>query len=363
MAAEGRPVGLWHRFLAAALRGVYFGRVRVTGQLPQGARPKLVVSSHRNGAIDGFQVLAAFPRAQFLISYQLLRSPVLRALFTGIPVVRAKDVDRYGMRRDAVRDPVEASVNHLRSGGDLAIFPEGTSRFGHQPQQYHRGAARTALKLSQLQVPFDVVPVGLFYSAPERFRSVAEVRCGPAVEIPSRSGEDDGDWELRIHQVIGCALDAVSVNCPDEGTFLRVQESAVARARAGESLAESFLEGQQTEKQASAARTHTDAEDETVEPKPPRAAAVRTGRGVVRGIGLVLMAAAAPVLVAGWFAGTRADARNTVTFFRMLGGLAGFLLWAPVLTLTAVLWPAATSIAAGAAVLGWLLLGGRRFRP
>lgn len=74
-------------------------------------------------------MLRAFPWAQFLISYQLLR-----LLFTGVPVARPKDVERYGMDPGEVRDPVQASANHLCAGGDLVIFPERTtSRWGPGP--------------------------------------------------------------------------------------------------------------------------------------------------------------------------------------------------------------------------------------
>ncbi|MDN5758435.1 MAG: hypothetical protein L0H59_07860, partial [Tomitella sp.] len=93
-------LGWGHRFINAAMRTLYFGRIRVLDLSGESIdrrqesvdrdesqsgtttranpRPRLIISSHRNGAIDGHQVLAAFPRAQFLISIQLIRSWFLR---------------------------------------------------------------------------------------------------------------------------------------------------------------------------------------------------------------------------------------------------------------------------------------------
>jgi 1-acyl-sn-glycerol-3-phosphate acyltransferase len=173
MARAGKPMARWYCALSAVLRVLYFGRVPVTGRAPRDRRARIVVASHRNGAIDGYQVMRAFPRVQALVSVQLLRSVILRVLFTGIPVVRRTDVERYGLDPASVADPVEAGCAHLRAGGELLVFPEGTSAWGHSPQRYHRGAAHMAARLTEEGVEVEVVPVGLFYSAPDRFRSRA----------------------------------------------------------------------------------------------------------------------------------------------------------------------------------------------
>lgn len=357
----GTVLGRWRRGLIAAVRTFYFGRVPVAGE-PAPAGPLLVLASHRNGAIDGFQVLAAHPRAQFLVSVQLLRNPLLRLLFTGIPVVRPKDVQRYGLDPAVVADPVEAGCAHLRAGGDLAVFPEGTSRWGHAPQPYRRGAARILCRLREEGLEPTVVPLGLHYSTPDAFRSRAEVVRGAPVSVPPREGpdgvvRDDRAWEDAVAAALGAALDAVSVDCPDEETFLHVQAAALARARSGESYAEAFLDEQTRATRA----VPTPSPSPQVAPSPGRTSAVRV-------LGLALLWLLWPVLLAGHLAGTRADARNTVTFFRMAAGLAASVLWLLLLVLAALLLPwtwVPWLLLAGAAcaVLGWTLLGLPRWRP
>jgi len=374
----------WYRWVLTGMRHASFVRVRIGGAVPGPRhRPRLIVSSHRNGAIDGALTQAAFPDAQYLVSMQLLRGP-LRLLFTGIPVIRPVDVERYGMDRSRVNDPVSAGVEHLRAGGDLVVFPEGTSEWGHTAGTYQRGAAKIWCRLREAGIDVDVIPAGLFYLAPDRFGSIAEVWCGPAVDLLRTPDGPRVEREKHAHALLADALNAVSVHCPDPQTFDRVQERAAARARAGESFAAAFLDEQAT---AVAPAAEVPAGDPASASAPGTAADPgSTARPASAGdpartsapspwprrLGLALHWLFAPVLLAGWFAGTRADARNTVTFFRTLGGSAGLLVWL-VLLVIALVWAllagAGTGLAivlgAGvlSAVLGRILLRARRWQP
>lgn len=388
-------LSLRHRIINAAMRTVYFGRIRVLdlstnpdSQSPKSAsspaevaptsgadrpttpdsssttavdrlirRPRLIIASHRNGAIDGHQVLAAFPHAQFLVSIHLLRHWFLRLFIAGIPVVRPKDVERYGLDPASVASPVEAGLAHLRRGGDLGIFPEASSEWGHRPQPYKSGAARIACALIADGIDVEVIPVGLFYSTPDRFRSRAEVVRGPAVTIPDRDGREDKEWEAAVASAMGAALDVVSVNCPDEATFTAVEAHALNRARrtpgGKASYAQAFLElqnaaGSVAPKTGGATSANTVAKPRTYP--------------VIRWIGFLAMWLFAPILVAAAVAGSRADGRNTVTFFRILSGFAAVMVWIQVLIIAAFFWPAVIGAGVLSGVLGWLLLGVRRIR-
>ena len=359
-------LGWGHRFINAAMRTLYFGRIPVldlSRESPtQSPGPRLIISSHRNGAIDGHQVLAAFPRAQFLISIQLVRSWFLRLFIAGIPVVRPKDVERYNLDPASVASPVDAGCAHLRRGGDLGIFPEASSEWGHRPQPYKSGAARIACTLFEEGIDLEVIPVGLFYSTPDRFRSRAEVVRGTAVTIPARNGQDRSEWEAEVASAMGSALDDVSVNCPDEQTFERIQTEALDVARSpgastggsSASFAKAFLDLQRDARQAEPVAGRRD--DRGAEHRSSRATTF------LRWVGLGLMWLFAPVLAAGAFAGTRADGRNTVTFFRLFGGFGAVMVWVPVLIVATFPWPWAVGIGIVCAVCGWLLLGLNRFR-
>lgn len=327
--APGTDLGAWHRAVAHVLRVAYFGRVRVTGQRGTRQRARLILASHRSGAIDGTQVQAAFPRAQYLVSLQMLRNPFLRLFFTGIPVVRERDIERYGMDRSTVADAVTAGVRHLAAGGDLVVFPEGSSEWSYRPLPYKTGAARMWAALRAQGIEIDVVPLGLFYSAPDKFASLAALHVGDPVAIDADADVD------RVHETMSRALDAVSVNCPDAPTFDRVQVAATARARAGEPFSLAFLGEQASGAQA--------------------ADATASGGGVrraVRWAGLALLWLFWPVLAVAWWAGRKADARNTVALFRMLAGVGAALLW-----LAVVAGAVTVAIVAGHAVAATVVLG------
>ncbi|UZD61531.1 hypothetical protein [Brevibacterium sp. JSBI002] len=398
-------LSLRHRIINAAMRTVYFGRIRVLdlstnpdSQPPKSAsspaeaaptsgadrpaasadspsapggrparRPRLIIASHRNGAIDGHQVLAAFPHAQFLVSIQLLRHWFLRLFIAGIPVVRPKDVERYGLDPASVASPVEAGLAHLRRGGDLGIFPEASSEWGHRPQPYKSGAARIACSLIADGIDVEVIPVGLFYSTPDRFRSRAEMVRGPAVTIPDRDGRADNEWEAAVASAMGVALDDVSVNCPDEATFTAVEARALDRARrtpgGSASYAQAFLELQNA---AGSVAPKEDGPTSAGQPEgsPTSANTVARPRTypLIRWIGFLALWLFAPILVAAAVAGSRADGRNTVTFFRLLAGFAAVMVWIPVLIIAAFFWPAVIGAGVLSGALGWLLLGVRRIR-
>ena len=322
------------------LRNFYF-RVRVVGS-PCAARPcTLVVSSHRNGAIDGYLVLAAFPRAVFLASAQLLRNPWLRLMFAGIPVVRAKDAQRHHLDPQRFASPVSATLSCLEQGSCVALFPEGTSCWGPKPLPYAQGAALVAC-LSWLRegVPPQVIPVGLFYRAPDRFRSRAEVLVGQSVAIPPQAGRELRTWVTDTAAAIGAALDSVSVNCPDVDTFERVEREAAAESSAGASYALAFKEREAMARQGCCARSVG----------PPVVRAPRAWQWPCIGIATLLLG---PVLLGALAAGKRADARNTTTLFRMLGGTAVAAVWVPLLLLLAARYPHLVLPASVVAAYGW----------
>jgi 1-acyl-sn-glycerol-3-phosphate acyltransferase len=329
----------WHRFVAWLLRNFYF-RVRVVGA-PVASRPRqLILSSHRNGAIDGYLVLAAFPDANFLVSVQLLRSRLLRLMFTGIPVVRDKDTQRYGLKKRQFGNPVSAAMACFAAGGSLVIFPEGSSDWGPKPLPYEPGAARIVRMALADGLPIEVVPVGLFYPAPDRFRSRAEVLVGEPVVLPAQGERERRAWEAEIGALLASALDAVSVNCPDRDVFERVERLAAADSGDGGSYALAF---KAREAQARAGTLGAGADPRRV---PSRYPWDWLGMAI---LALVL----APVLLVGYAAGRKADARNTTTFFRMAGGLAVALFWLPVLLLLAIAVPKVMLPAAGLAAFGW----------
>jgi hypothetical protein len=192
-----------------------------------------------------------------------------------------------------------------------------------------------------------IVPIGLFYRRPDGFRSAVDVLPGPLVELPPRATDETPRlWEKRLLAAMGEALDAVSVNCPDEETFARVERLAAAQADGrlpgGEavSYAQAFLFWQEAARRGSL---------------PEAPAPDRSRRPAfwfwpfIAAFGLFF----APILLAGFCLGKKADGRNTVSFFRIIGGLAVALLWLPMLLLLLFLFPLPMGVGLAMAWAGW----------
>ncbi len=331
---------LWHIALAWLLRTFYFRHIRVVGAKVQQKPHQLILCSHRNGAIDGYLALAAFPRAKFLLSAQLLRFWLLRLMFTGIPVVRDKDRERYDMARQSHGNPILAARDYLRQGGILCTFPEGSSEWGPRPLPCQPGTARIVRMLLAEGIPLEVIPMGLFYQAPDRFRSDVDILIGKPVELPAQGSDDRHAWEAKIDAALTAALHAVSPDCPDMPTFERVERLAVADAANGESYAVAFK------------RRETG-----VALPPVPAVALPRRRNWRDALALPFVAVFAvvlgPILLAAWLAGKKADGRNTITFFRLLGGVGATLFWLPVLIVIGFFYLRWMLLAAALAWIGW----------
>ncbi|WP_035615467.1 1-acyl-sn-glycerol-3-phosphate acyltransferase [Haloferula sp. BvORR071] len=194
----------WHRLLHRCICAVWFDRVIVTGSLPKEG-PLLLVSCHRNGAVDGFLLHSVHPRLEFMIAGRLVRQWWLRVFFSGIPVERPQDgkADNSGSMAQCLQ--------YLQHGGALCVFPEGTSSLGPHHLPFHSGAARLALAFEEAtgRLP-QIVPVGLHYEDPGHFRSRVEVTIGEPLEVSS-----EGRRLVALKNAINTGLLTVGTNFED----------------------------------------------------------------------------------------------------------------------------------------------------
>lgn len=338
---SGAPLPPYYRLISSAIREVYYPRCTLQGCICtlSNSKPTLILCSHRNSAFDGYLILKAFPLAQALASIQLLNSTIMRLFFTGIPVVRKKDKMRFNITANSFDSPVDAGVAHISAGGSLMLFPEGSSEWGYKPLPYQRGAARIIRTLISLKVDFNVIPVGLFYSEPDKFASKAEIFIGKPIEIISQQEQSEREWEKNIHTQISDALDAVSVNCLNEQIFNDATHHAACESSQGNSYATAFLDYQQTPENFS-----------TIKHKPAKKT------HAIRWLGFCLMFILFPILLSALFTSRYADARNTVSFFKILGGSLASLIWLPIIVILLFIWPKFILISLMSALIGYLLV-------
>src|SRR5688572_8826501 len=127
------------------LMRLYFRKLERVGVAPgPETRGRVIVSNHTNALIDPILVLTdAACEISPVAKSTLWSIPGLRWLLDAagaVPIVRRQDApDKDGAANDDVFDQVAA---HLARGGNILIFPEGTSHSEPHLAPLRTGAAR-----------------------------------------------------------------------------------------------------------------------------------------------------------------------------------------------------------------------------
>lgn len=174
--------------LLRVLLGIYFRRIETfhAERVPLEG-PLLFTSNHPGSVTDAFIIGTSVPRqVHFVATVQLFRFKPLAWLLRQcgiIPINRVKD-DPRAMR--SVMETFEACFKVLEPGGAVGIFPEGITYDDSQLKTVKTGAARMALELENRhagKLGLRIVPVGLTYSAKERYRSDVLAHFGEPIPV------------------------------------------------------------------------------------------------------------------------------------------------------------------------------------
>lgn len=194
------------------LVGLFYRRVETTGleHVPREG-PVLLVANHFNSLVDPMMVIATLDRpVVFVAKSTLWKVPVLRNVMEAldvVPIVRKRDVAKEGEPSGAERN--EASFEWLaaclRAGSVVLIFPEGRSHSEPMLSEIRTGAARILLRA---EVPVTVIPVGMWFTRKEVFRSDVLMRY--AEPLVTERGDVEG-WTKAIRAGLrGVTLNAES---------------------------------------------------------------------------------------------------------------------------------------------------------
>lgn len=222
-----------YRVLAWFLRivtRVFFRQVEVVGleNIPDG--PVLFAGNHPNSLIDPILIITTCGRkVHFAAKDTLFAGRLMRAVLNGlgaVPLARKVEHDGTGTAPPAAgapRDTTEmgrvndAAFAHmfgvLERAGAIGIFPEGLSHDESQLARLKTGAARLALGAAERTGrPIAVVPCGLTFIHPKRFRSRVLVQYGPPLQVAASA---EPDAVRRVTDDIALALRRLTINAPD----------------------------------------------------------------------------------------------------------------------------------------------------
>ncbi|HMG20512.1 MAG TPA: lysophospholipid acyltransferase family protein [Kofleriaceae bacterium] len=234
MAAVAYRILTW--FLRLVTR-VFFRQIEVVGleNIPA-TGGVLFAGNHPNSLIDPILIITSCGRrVHFAAKAALFKGRLMRAVLRGlgaVPIQRRDDHDG-APRRDAAAAPPAATAAAvldnesafaamfavLASGGAIGIFPEGLSHDDSQLARLKTGAARLALGGAQRAgAPLAIVPCGLTFIHPKRFRSRVLVQYGPPIAIAPPAEPPTADAVRAVTGELDAALRRLTINAPDWDT-------------------------------------------------------------------------------------------------------------------------------------------------
>jgi len=177
---------------------IFFRKITIHGKenIPTSG-PVIVVGNHPNTFMD--PILAALimlpKQVHFLANGSIFKTRAARMVlnqFNTIPVYRKQDITEQRDEKNVVA--IQKSIDFLGKGGVLLIFPEGNSFNERKLRPIKTGTARIALGTESQYgpaLPLSILPVGLNYSNPTRFREEVVINIGKPFDAKAYRNQYD----------------------------------------------------------------------------------------------------------------------------------------------------------------------------
>ena len=168
---------------------IMYARIEVRNQTRMKlSGPCIVVSNHPSTLMDPFHVAGVGVRGEchFLANASLFKSAFGNWFFTTfycIKIERPQDTDGRQINNEAA---FQKAINHIKSKGNLFVAVEGSSSMERKLREVKTGAARIALfaeAQSDFQLGTTILPVGLDYDAPHKFRSNVAINAAELIRV------------------------------------------------------------------------------------------------------------------------------------------------------------------------------------
>jgi glycerol-3-phosphate O-acyltransferase/dihydroxyacetone phosphate acyltransferase len=212
------------------LMRLYFRDIERVGEPPgPDTRGRVVVSNHTNALIDPILVLTdAACEISPVAKSTLWNVPGLKWLLDragAVPIVRRKDNANKDTSSNV--EMFEKIAKHLSGGGNILIFPEGTSHSEPRLAPLRTGAARMLLAAETARgIPPTFQAAALEFDARSDFRSRCLVLWGPVRRFADVPGADDEERVKNATEIMNADLSELLVEGATHEERLRVARVA-----------------------------------------------------------------------------------------------------------------------------------------
>lgn len=224
------------RWITRFAVSIYYRRIEVSGAPNLELRgPMIILSNHPNTLMDPL-ILAAYFRQQlgFLANASIFVNGLVNRVFhylKVIPVYRQQDLAPGQVMDNA--QSFGACYQFLESGGALMIFPEGTSIHELKLRKIKTGGVRIGFGVEEkndFQLGVRILPVGLYYSQPLRFRSKVYLNIGDPIELKDFQNEYRSDEVQTVQSLtdrVRDLMEGLTIHIPDddqERLFIQIKK-------------------------------------------------------------------------------------------------------------------------------------------
>ncbi|MBC5994811.1 lysophospholipid acyltransferase family protein [Pontibacter cellulosilyticus] len=203
---------------------VFFKKFEVRNRhLIPGKGPLLVVSNHPNTFMDPIVTASLLEQPVYFIAKSTVfggkfQNWMLRQMHL-IPINRREDNPEQPISNE---EAFAASYQALKKGKTILIFPEGNSFNQRRLRKIKTGTARIALGVeaeNQNMLGLRILPVGLNYSAPTRFRSNVFVNFGEPIKVADYARDFERDPQeavLALTDVVRNRMEKLIIHTPTD---------------------------------------------------------------------------------------------------------------------------------------------------
>lgn len=167
---------------------LYYREIRVKNRerlLHDG--PKIILANHPNTLMDAWMVGHIYSEQIFYMAKAtFFNTPFKMWLLKSLGMIPVNRATESKTRNVSNADSFEACYKLLEEGKSLVIFPEGNSFNERQLRDLKSGAARIALEAQRRnygKLDLKIIPIGLVYSEPEKFRSSVLINVGEQIDV------------------------------------------------------------------------------------------------------------------------------------------------------------------------------------
>ena len=195
------------KFIVKVSLHVFFRKIVIQTKvsIPKSG-PLIIVVNHPNTFMDPLIVASLFKqKVGFLANASVFINEIINSIFryfNVIPVYRQKDVQQ-GQQPDNTKT-YEECTRYLKQGNALMIFPEGSSHHELRLRKIKTGTARIALSAesqNNFELGIKILPIGLYYSDPSRFRSKIYINIDAPIDVADFKDAYNDDSMLGVQQL------------------------------------------------------------------------------------------------------------------------------------------------------------------